>query len=209
MPWKVVKVKGKKGGKGGYKVKNTETGKTYSKKPMTKAMAKRQLGALYALAKESVEHKLDLAFGLIMENQAWADNSGPNASTLSQILYRAHGGQRPVIDDPRAADLLKRELNRIGTHEAVLLACSIGDMLSRESHKVEGASRLIIQNWNKFSKNVQDNIYRLLRLSDETEGLDDYPASDEPEDIGPPPSGRRRKNYHIPPVPKNKPYWQR
>lgn len=69
MPWKVVKVKGKKGGKGGYKVKNTETGKTYSKKPMTKAMAKRQLGALYALAKESVEQRLDLAFGLIVEEK--------------------------------------------------------------------------------------------------------------------------------------------
>lgn len=69
MPWKVVKVKGKKGGKGGYKVKNTDTGKTYSKKPMTKTKAQAQKRALYALAKEDVEFKLNDAFGLIIERE--------------------------------------------------------------------------------------------------------------------------------------------
>lgn len=40
MPFKVQKVKG------GYKVKNTDTGKTYSKKPIPKTKAKKQLKAI-------------------------------------------------------------------------------------------------------------------------------------------------------------------
>tara|TARA_Y100000361_G_scaffold49298_1_gene42812 strand:- start:1397 stop:1537 length:141 start_codon:yes stop_codon:yes gene_type:complete len=40
MPYKVAKVKN------GYKVKNTTSGKTYSKKPQTKKMATKQLAAI-------------------------------------------------------------------------------------------------------------------------------------------------------------------
>lgn len=56
MPYGLKKVSG------GYKVGNKHSGKTYSKAPQTKAMAKRQLAALYANTKdESVfERKLAL-----------------------------------------------------------------------------------------------------------------------------------------------------
>lgn len=42
MPYTTKKVKG------GYKVANKDTGKTYSKKPQTKAKADAQLRAIYA-----------------------------------------------------------------------------------------------------------------------------------------------------------------
>jgi hypothetical protein len=50
MPWSVVK------SGSGYKVRNKDTGKTYSKKSMTKEKANRQLRALYANVKESRSH---------------------------------------------------------------------------------------------------------------------------------------------------------
>lgn len=40
MPYKILKVKG------GYKIKNMDSGKFYSSKPLTKEMAHRQLLAL-------------------------------------------------------------------------------------------------------------------------------------------------------------------
>jgi hypothetical protein len=42
MPYKIAKVKG------GYKVKNKDTGRTYAKKPQTKEKAKSQLRAIFA-----------------------------------------------------------------------------------------------------------------------------------------------------------------
>lgn len=47
MPYRIKKVKG------GYKVSNKETGKTYSKKPMSKAKAKKQMAAMYVNMNES------------------------------------------------------------------------------------------------------------------------------------------------------------
>ena len=47
MPWNIVK------SGSGYKVRNKDTGKTYSKKPMPKARAKKQLAAMYANYHES------------------------------------------------------------------------------------------------------------------------------------------------------------
>lgn len=56
MPWKVDKVDG------GYKVRNKKTGKTYSKKPMSKEKAKKQQAAMYANTNESIEQRLDRIF---------------------------------------------------------------------------------------------------------------------------------------------------
>lgn len=54
MPYKVAK------SGSGYKVKNKNTGKTYSKKPLTKKKAEAQMRALYANTKEeSFETKLN------------------------------------------------------------------------------------------------------------------------------------------------------
>jgi hypothetical protein len=49
MPYKIVK------SGSGYKVKNKETGKTYSKEPMSKAKAQAQMRAMYANMHEA-EH---------------------------------------------------------------------------------------------------------------------------------------------------------
>ncbi len=51
MPYKV-----RKSGKG-YKVANKETGKTYSKKPLSKEKADAQMRAIYANTNESVDYK--------------------------------------------------------------------------------------------------------------------------------------------------------
>jgi uncharacterized RDD family membrane protein YckC len=51
MPYIIKKVKN------GYKVANKETGKTYSKKPMTKEQAKKQMAAMYANMNESYEYE--------------------------------------------------------------------------------------------------------------------------------------------------------
>lgn len=58
MPYGIKKVKG------GFKVHNKKTGKTYAKKPQTKKMAKKQMAALYANANpknESLERRIDSA----------------------------------------------------------------------------------------------------------------------------------------------------
>jgi len=51
MPWGISK------SGSGYKVRNKETGKTYSKKPMSKAKAKKQMAAMYANYHESYFQK--------------------------------------------------------------------------------------------------------------------------------------------------------
>jgi hypothetical protein len=53
MPYKVSK------SGGGYKVKNKKSGKTYSKKPMSKEKAKKQMAAIYANTNESILHRID------------------------------------------------------------------------------------------------------------------------------------------------------
>jgi hypothetical protein len=50
MPYELRKVKG------GYKTGRKGQGKTYSKKPQSKAMAKKQLRALYANTKDEGGH---------------------------------------------------------------------------------------------------------------------------------------------------------
>lgn len=55
MPWGI-----KKSGSG-FKVENKSTGKTYSKKPMTKEKATKQLAALHINANESLERRIDAA----------------------------------------------------------------------------------------------------------------------------------------------------
>lgn len=61
MPWNIAK-----SGEG-YKVRNKETGKTYSKKPMTKDKAKKQMAAMYANYNESVIAKrLDIMLEQLM-----------------------------------------------------------------------------------------------------------------------------------------------
>lgn len=52
MPYEVVK------SGSGYKVKNKESGKTYSDEPMSKEKAEAQKRALYANTNESKEHPL-------------------------------------------------------------------------------------------------------------------------------------------------------
>jgi hypothetical protein len=60
MPYKVAK------SGSGYKVKNKNTGKTYSKKPQTKEKAAAQMRALYMNTKdESFERKLDVIIGTL------------------------------------------------------------------------------------------------------------------------------------------------
>jgi hypothetical protein len=49
MPYKVAK------SGSGYKVKNKDTGKTYSKKPLSKKRAEAQMRAIYANTNESAE----------------------------------------------------------------------------------------------------------------------------------------------------------
>ena len=53
MPWHVVK------SGNGYKVKNKKTGKTYSKKPMSKKKAEAQLKAIYVNTNEALDRALD------------------------------------------------------------------------------------------------------------------------------------------------------
>lgn len=53
MPYKIAK------SGSGYKVKNKNSGKTYSGKPMTKAKAKKQMAAIYANTDESFNRRLD------------------------------------------------------------------------------------------------------------------------------------------------------
>lgn len=61
MPWNIAK------SGSGYKVRNKETGKTYSKKPMTKSKAKKQLAAMYANYNESVfERQLRIVLEQLM-----------------------------------------------------------------------------------------------------------------------------------------------
>lgn len=82
MPYKVVK------SGSGFKVKNKDSGKTYSKKPLTKEKAKKQMAALYIhTADESFNKKLDS----ILENIDAADK--PNFMTLK--------GQRKKISGKR------------------------------------------------------------------------------------------------------------
>lgn len=57
MPYEITKVKG------GFKVRNKNTGKTYSKKPMTKEKAQKQMAAMYAnMPNEEYTKKLDRIF---------------------------------------------------------------------------------------------------------------------------------------------------
>lgn len=58
MPYKISKVKG------GYKVKNKKTGKSYSKKPMSKEKAEAQQRAIYANTNESFEKRLNIILEL-------------------------------------------------------------------------------------------------------------------------------------------------
>ena len=61
MPWNIAK------SGSGYKVRNKETGKTYSKKPMAKSKAKKQLAAMYANYNESVfERQLRIVLEQLM-----------------------------------------------------------------------------------------------------------------------------------------------
>lgn len=61
MPWNLSK------SDGGYKVRNKGTGKTYSKKPMTKEKAKKQMAAMYANYNEStIAKRLDLLLERLM-----------------------------------------------------------------------------------------------------------------------------------------------
>lgn len=61
MPWNIAK------SGSGYKVRNKETGKTYSKKPLTKEKAKKQMAAMYANYNESVIAKrLDIVLEQLM-----------------------------------------------------------------------------------------------------------------------------------------------
>lgn len=63
MPYDVSKVKG------GYKVRNKKTGKTYSKKPMSKEKAKDQMAAIYANTEESVPLFARLVEGPISDEE--------------------------------------------------------------------------------------------------------------------------------------------
>lgn len=55
MPWNIAK------SGNGYKVRNKETGKTYSKKPLSKEKANKQMAAIYANYNESYfAEKLDI-----------------------------------------------------------------------------------------------------------------------------------------------------
>lgn len=61
MPWNIAK------SGSGYKVRNKETGKTYSKKPMTKEKAKKQMAAMYANYNESrLAKRLDILLEKLM-----------------------------------------------------------------------------------------------------------------------------------------------
>jgi hypothetical protein len=53
MPYHIVK------SGSGYKVSNKNSGKTYSKKPMSKSKAKKQLAALHINTNESMEARID------------------------------------------------------------------------------------------------------------------------------------------------------
>lgn len=74
MPYKVAK------SGSGYRVKNKNTGKTYSKKPQSKAKATAQLKALYANCDEarkyqkskSLSEKLDMIGKKVIDE--WGDN---------------------------------------------------------------------------------------------------------------------------------------
>lgn len=58
---------------GGYKVTNKDSGKTYSKKPLSKAKANAQMRAIYANTDEAFNCRLDRAI-----EEAMAAGDGPN-----------------------------------------------------------------------------------------------------------------------------------
>lgn len=65
MPWNIAK------SGSGYKVRNKETGKTYSKKPMTKSKAQKQLAAMYANYNESA---FERQLRIVLEQLTYCNN---------------------------------------------------------------------------------------------------------------------------------------
>jgi hypothetical protein len=62
MPYKVTK------SGSGYKVKNKESGKTYSKKPLSKKKAEDQAKAIYANTNESLIKRIDAALDSLIKS---------------------------------------------------------------------------------------------------------------------------------------------